>query len=325
TMRGAVVTAFGEPEHIQIRHDLSEPVITKPDQVLIDVRAAGVNPIDTYIRTGTFPKLPALPFVPGWDGAGVVREIGSSVTHLSVDDRVWFYGGSTGATAEVAVVTYAFRLPKELSFAEGACLGIPYQTAHRALITKGHLKASDRVLIHGASGGVGLAASQLARVAGALLIVGTAGTGPGLEAVRRNGAHHAVNHREEGYVQRLKEIVPDGFDLIIEMAAATNLSVDLDLLAMGGRVGIVGGHGTAYIIPRALMMKESTAFGVSMYGATREDHCECAEAFDKLFASTEYRPVVNKCYDLQETAQCHREMVDSRLPIVGNRVIIVKE
>ncbi|GMS92136.1 hypothetical protein PENTCL1PPCAC_14311, partial [Pristionchus entomophagus] len=259
-MRGAVVMAFGGPEHISIREDLPVPTITESHQVLIEVRAAGVNPVDTYIRAGTFPQRPQLPFVTGIDGAGVVREVGSAVTHVKLGDRVWFFTLG-GATAEFAVVPYAFPLPKGFSFTEGACLGLPYSTAYRALFTKGHIKAGERVLIHGASGGVGLAACQLAAFAGASLVVGTAGTEQGLEAVRRNGAHHAVNHRDAGYVQQLKQLAPEGFDLIIEMAAGVNLSTDIDLLARGGRVGIVGRQAPGTMDAGALNQKELTAFG----------------------------------------------------------------
>ncbi|GMR54125.1 hypothetical protein PMAYCL1PPCAC_24320, partial [Pristionchus mayeri] len=325
SMRGAIVPSFGGPENIVVKDDLPTPSITSSNQVLIDVHTAGVNPVDTYIRSGTYARLPDLPYVPGRDGCGVVREVGSDVRHVKAGDRVWFIDPPTGATAEVTVATKVFPLPDGLSFIEGSGLGIPYLTAHRALFTCGHLKKSDRVLIHGASGGVGLAACQLARFFGASLVVGTAGTKEGQDTVARNGAHHTVCHRDDKYVDNLRKIAPYGFDMIIEMLANVNLATDLDLLAHGGRVGIVGNRGEITINPRALMQKESSAYGVMLNAASPSDLSSCSDILLSLFSSTEYRPVHNRVYSLDEFPQSHRDIIDPSLPAIGNRVILIRK
>ncbi|GMT01047.1 hypothetical protein PENTCL1PPCAC_23221, partial [Pristionchus entomophagus] len=324
TMRGAIVSTFGGPENIVVKDDLPTPSISSPNQVLIDVHSAGINPVDTYIRAGTYAKLPDLPYVPGRDGCGVVREVGSGVTHVKAGDRVWFLAPN-GASAEVTVATEVFPLPDALLFIEGGCLGIPYLTAHRALFTRGHLKKSDRVLIHGASGGVGLASCQLARFFGASLVVGTAGTKQGEDTVARNGAHHTVCHRDANYVDELRKIAPEGFDLIIEMLANVNLATDLNLLSRGGRVGIVGNRGEITINPRAFMQKESSAYGVMLSGATDEEMTGCSEMISSLFSSTEYRPVSSRIYSLDEFPQSHKDIVDPSLAAVGNRVVQIRK
>ncbi|KAF8366882.1 hypothetical protein PRIPAC_84711 [Pristionchus pacificus] len=324
-MRGALVAAFGGPENIIIKDDLTAPEITAPNQVLIDVHTAGINPVDTYIRSGVYAKLPDLPYIPGRDGSGVVREVGSEVKHVKAGDRVWFLRDN-GITAETTVATTVFPLPDALSFIEGACLGVPYLTAHRALFTRGNLKQSDRVLIHGASGGVGLAACQLARAFGATLVVGSAGTKEGEEAVARNGAHHTVCHRDAKYVEELKKIAPGGFDIIIEMLANANLATDLDLLARGGRVGIVGNQGEITINPRALMQKESSAYGVMLGGATADELASCSTMLSSLFtASSSFRPVCNRVYSLEEFPQSHRDIMDPAQAAVGNRVVEIRK
>ncbi|GMR34326.1 hypothetical protein PMAYCL1PPCAC_04521, partial [Pristionchus mayeri] len=324
TMRGAVVTSFGEPDVIKTSNDLPLPATTQPDQILIDVHAAGVNPVDTHIRAGRFNPKPALPYVPGIDGSGVVREVGAAVTHVRVGDSVWFYVW-TGATAEVVATAHAYPLPKGLSFVEGACLGLPYSIANRALFTKGNIKKGDRVLIHGASGGVGLAACQLAAFAGASLVVGTAGTEPGLAEVKRYTVASVIGSYDWKSKSGQKKVPDSGFDLIIEMAADSNIVVDLDLLAHGGRLGIIGGKGAVTIPLATFKDKETTSFGVVAYRATKEYHAACAKTLDRLFAETEYRPVCNKTYKLEDTAQSHIDLWDKSLPKVGNRVIIVKE
>ena len=227
---------FGGPEVLKLEN-VAEP---EPGigQVLVRARAAGINPVDTYIRSGTYAFKPELPHTPGFDGAGIVEGTG---------ERVYFGGTSTGSSAELAVCDSEnlYLLPDNVSFAEGAAIAVPYGTAHRALFARAHAQPGETVLVHGASGGVGTAAVQLARAAG-MTVIGTAGTAEGRELVAREGAHHILDHGVSGYLDALMEHTDGkGVDVILEMLANVNLGKDLQVLSRGGRVVVIGsrGHG----------------------------------------------------------------------------------
>jgi NADPH:quinone reductase len=181
-MLGVLVKDFGGPEV------LTTTQIPLPefglDDVLIQVHAIGVNPVDTYIRSGQYKNLPILPYVPGKDGAGTVYRVGENVKSLKVGQRVYFLGSTSGSSAQYATcpAKYVFQLPQNLTFIQGACLGTPAFTAYRALFEKGHITPGERLFIHGASGGVGLVAIEMAKAIG-IEVVGTAGTLDGIQVL----------------------------------------------------------------------------------------------------------------------------------------------
>lgn len=283
SFRAVVCDDFGGPEVLKVKtKSLPAPAA---GQLRVKIGAAGVNPSDTYVRLGPggpyagMPILPTPPFTPGKDGAGVVEAVGDN-TRFSVGDRVYLYGSLSGTYAEYALCTdaQAFALPPNISFAQGACLGVPAGTAYRALFQRCGVQAGETVLIHGASGAVGLAAVQLARGAGCT-VVGTAGTAEGLDAVKAAGAHAAVNHREEGYLSAAKAATPDGkgFKVCLEMMASSNLANDLGVMARYGRIGIIGSRAAEIPInPRAMMPLELEVRGVFSGNATaaRTPTCE---------------------------------------------------
>src|SRR5437870_4811516 len=174
-MKAIRVTDFGGPDVLKLQN-VADP---KPDsgQVLVRVKAAGVNPVDTYIRAGVYAKKPNLPYTPGTDAAGIVEAAGPNVKRFKPGDRVYTNGSITGVYAELALCeeSRVHPLPSNISFAQGAALGVPYGTAYRALFQRGHAKPGEAVLVHGASGGVGIACVQFARAAG-LTVIGTGGT-----------------------------------------------------------------------------------------------------------------------------------------------------
>src|SRR5689334_14798875 len=248
-MRAIVVHSFGAPD-VMKSEDVPNPT-PGPGQVLIRVRAAGVNPVDAYIRAGTYARKPTLPYVPGADLGGVVEAVGSGVTRLIAGARV--YGHAVpGTYAELAVADewQVNPLPDRISFQQGAALGVPYGTAWRALFIRARARAGETVLVHGASGGVGTAAVQLARAAG-LRVLGTAGTDAGLKLIQEQGAHTVFNHRDADYRAGIFAATGGrGADLILEMLANVNLDNDLDLLALHGRVVVIGNRGRIEIDPR---------------------------------------------------------------------------
>src|ERR1700726_297461 len=192
------VHAFGGPEVLK----LEEIATPRPaaGQVLVRIHAAGVNPYDTYMRAGLYPVKPPLPYTPGSDAAGVVEAVGDGVTKVKPGDRVYTAKTLTGAYAEYALTleSQVHPLPAKITFAQGAGIWVPYGTAYHALYHSALARAGETVLIHGASGGVGIAAAQMARAMG-MTVLGTAGTDKGLELAKRKGAHHVFNHTKPDY------------------------------------------------------------------------------------------------------------------------------
>ncbi|XP_070261496.1 quinone oxidoreductase isoform X2 [Myotis yumanensis] len=272
-MRAIRVFEFGGPDVLKFQSDVAVP-IPKDHQVLIKVHACGVNPVDTYIRSGSYSRKPPLPYTPGSDVAGVIEAVGENVSAFKKGDRVFTAGTISGGYAEFAVAAddTVYTLPEKLDFQQGAALGVPYFTAYRALLHRARGKAGESVLVHGASGGVGLAACQIARAYG-LKVLGTAGTEEGKNIVLQNGAHEVFNHREANYIDKIKKSVGEkGIDIILEMLANVNLSNDLNLLSYGGRVIIVGSRGPIEINPRDTMAKETSIIGVALYSSTKSGH-----------------------------------------------------
>ncbi|KAG0728074.1 Quinone oxidoreductase [Chionoecetes opilio] len=280
-------------------------------QVLIKMHASGVNPVDTYIREGMYAVLPELPYVPGKDGAGVVEALGTKVTKFKLEDRVFCSSTSRhGTLGRLATFPEAavFPLGGNLSFEEGACLGIPYFTAYRALVQKASAKKGERLLVHGASGGVGLAAVQLGRELG-LQVVGTAGTDEGISLVKETGAHDVFNHRDPKY---LKKLGAEKFDIIIEMLANVNLGNDLTLMNPRGRTIVVGSRGATEINPRNLMQCESAVMGVALGTATAEEVAEVSAAVCGWHQGGWVKPKVHKVYSHDEAAQAHHDIIHNK-------------
>ncbi|HYX42813.1 MAG TPA: alcohol dehydrogenase catalytic domain-containing protein, partial [Pyrinomonadaceae bacterium] len=174
-MKTIRVHEFGGPEVLRLEE--VEAPQAGAGQVVVRVAAAGVNPVEVYIRSGMYARKPELPFTPGMDGAGTVEACGADVQRVRAGDRVYIAGSLSGTYAERALCleSQVHPLPAAVSFQQGAAMGVPYATAYRALFDRGQAKPSETVLVHGATGGVGIAAVQLARAAG-LTVIGTGGT-----------------------------------------------------------------------------------------------------------------------------------------------------
>src|ERR1700674_5740333 len=257
-MKAIVVHEFGAPEVMKMEE--TPPPKAGPGQAVVRIHAAGGNPFDTYMRAGTYAIKPPLPYVPGGEGAGVVHTVGERVTKFKPGDRVYVGHPATGTYAEytLALESQLHRLPDRTTFNQGAGIYVAWGTAYHALFHHANARASETLLVHGASGGVGIAAVQIARAMG-MTVIGTAGTDKGLELVRREGAHHAFNHREAGYTDAIMKTTNGrGVDVVLEMLANVNLAADLKLLARHGRVIVIGSRGDITIPPRDLMGRTST-------------------------------------------------------------------
>jgi NADPH2:quinone reductase len=304
-MKAIVVRAFGDPSVLKLEE--VPDLVPGPGQVLVRVHAAGVNPVETYVRAGNYARKPALPYIPGGDAAGVVLALGPGAVRFNVGDRVYAFGGHSGAYAEQLVATESqlAQLPAAASFAQGAALGVPYATAHYALFERGRALAGERVLVHGASGAVGLAALQLARAAG-LQPYGTAGSEAGLAALLEAGAVKAFDHRKADYADEIMALAGSGgLNLIVEMLANVNLDKDLSWLGLNGRVIVVGSRGRVEIDPRSIMGKDADIRGLVLANASpaqlRLIHQELGEGLGR----GTLRPVIGQEFPLAGAADAH--------------------
>ena len=308
-MKAIQVHRFGGPEVLEV-HEISTPR-PGPGQILVRVHAAGVNPYDTYMRNGTYAVKPSLPYIPGSDAAGTVEAVGDGVKKVKTGDRVYTAKTITGAYAEYALAdeSQIYPLPQKISFAQGAGLWVPYGTAYTALHHHAKAHAGETLLIHGASGGVGIAAVQFARAQG-LTVMGTAGTQRGLDLVKKEGAHHAFDHTKPGYAEEImKASGGRGVDLILEMLANVNLANDLKLLALRGRVIVIGSRGEVTINPRELMTRRASVRAFTLWAAT---DAECAEIHAAIAAGLDngtLRPIVGKELPLKDAAQAHQDVL----------------
>lgn len=308
-MKAIQVPRFGGPEVLEY-NDIATPK-AGPGQILVRVHAAGVNPYDTYMRNGMYAIKPALPYIPGSDAAGTVEAVGEGVKKVKPGDRVYTAKTITGAYAEYALAeeSQLYPLPPKISFAQGAGLWVPYGTAYTALHHHADARPGETVLIHGASGGVGLAAVQLARAEG-LTIIGTAGTQRGLDLVKKEGALYAFDHTKAGYTEEIMKVTGGrGVDVILEMLANVNLANDLKMLAMRGRVIVIGNRGEITINPRELMSRRGSIRAFTLWAATETESIEIHAAVAAGLENGTLRPIVGKELPLKDAAQAHQDVL----------------
>jgi NADPH2:quinone reductase len=319
-MKAILVHEFGGPEVLK----LEEVPTPKPaaGQVLVRIHGVGVNPYDTYMRAGTYAIKPPLPYTPGSDAAGVIEAVGDGVKKVKPGDRVYTARTLTGAYAEYALALeeQVHNLPEKISFGQGAGVWVPYGTAYHGLHHSAEARASETVLVHGASGGVGTAAVQMARATG-LTVFGTAGTQKGMDLAKREGAHQVFDHSKAGYQEEiLKATGGRGVDIVLEMLANVNLATDFKLLATNGRVIIIGNRGEITINPRELMLRRASARGFTLWGITPAEENEIHAGLIAGLENGTLRPVVDKEMPLAEAARAHKEILE---PGAAGKIVLV--
>ena len=329
-----------------------DDLVPGPEEVVVRLHAVGVNPVDTYVRSGTYGERP-LPYTPGSDAAGVIAAVGATrvplprgegaaapqgfshsaprrgatggvgvtrLSHWKVGDRVYLAGSQSGTYAEMArcLPEQVFPLPDAISFAQGAGLFVPYSTAYRALFQRGRALAGECVLVHGASGSVGLAAVQWARAHG-LRVIGTAGTEAGLEAVRAAGADFALSHQE--VAEKIGDLTDGrGPDLILEMLANVNLQKDLDMIARYGRVVVIGNRGSLEFNPRATMAKDADVRGMSLFNTPPVDLRRIQLAIIDGLKAGFLRPTVGRQFSLEQAPQAHQAVME---PGASGKIVLL--
>ena len=312
-MQAILAREFGGPDVLKLEQ-LPDPE-AKPGQVRVRVHAVGVNPYETYMRAGVYAIKPELPYIPGADAAGVIDQVGAGVTGWQAGDRVYISGTAIhkayGAYAQYAVcnLDQVHRLPDRISFQQGAGLFVPYVTAWRALFGRANTRAGDVVMIHGASGGVGGAATQFAAAAGAT-VIGTAGSKSGLDIVRAQGAKHAVDHTAANYLDEITKLTGGrGPDVILEMLANVNLDHDLTVIAPSGRIVVIGNRGRVEIDARKIMTKDVSVFGLALWGIPADEIRRAHEAIVAGLESGALSPVVGTEMPLKDAARAHQQVM----------------
>jgi len=318
-MKAIRVHQFGGPEVLRLE-DVPVPTVG-PSQILVRIRAAGVNPVDTYFRSGSNAAIRP-PYTPGLDGAGVVETIGRDVTGVKPGERVYVAGSVSGAYGEFALCEagQVHPLPPSVTFAQGAAIGVPYATAYRSLFQRAQAAPGEVVLVHGASGGVGVAAVQMARAAG-LTVIGTAGTEDGRNLVREQGARHVLDHTVPGYLDALNTLTGGrGVDVVLEMLADVNLGKDLSILALGGRVIVVGSRGKVEIAPRDLMGRDADIRGMMLFNVAPATLAGIHAAIGAGLENGTLRPIVGREMPLAEAAAAHVAVLE---PGAHGKIVLV--
>ena len=323
-MKAVVVRQTGGPE-VLVLEERPDPV-PEEDQLVVRLHAAGVNPVDVYIRSAAQGRNPMLPYVPGMDGAGVVESAGPNVTGFAPGDRVYLSGTAAlpmnGTYAERAVCTpaHVHPLPAHLSFSQGAAVNVAYATAYRSIVDRARAVPGETMLVHGGSGGVGIAAIQIGRAMG-MKVLATAGTDRGRALVIEQGAHQVFDHHSPDYLAAIAAATSGrGVDVIIEMIANVNLDKDLGLLARNGRVVVVGNRGRVDIDARQTMGRDAAILGMTLMNATPEDRVRIHAALDAGLANASLRPVVGREFPLAEAAAAHAAVME---PGAYGKIVLV--
>lgn len=311
-MQAIRVHEFGPAEVMRLE-DVPDPT-PGPGEVLVRILAAGVNPVDTYIRSGQYASKPALPYTPGTDAGGVIEAAGEGVDRVKVGQRVYVAGSKTGAYAEKALCAaeQVHPIPDSVTFAQAAAMNVPYATAFRALVQRARAVEGETVLVHGATGGVGVAAVQIARNRG-MTVIGTGGSEEGRQMILEQGAHHALDHHAPDYLQEVTQLTGGrGVDVTLEMAAHLNLGKVLAAVAPAGRVVVIGSRGPVEINPRDLMSRDAAVMGMVLFLTPPKELVGVHAALVAGLEAGFLRPVIDAELPLAEAPEAHRRVLEGR-------------
>lgn len=304
-MQAIVLEGFGDPSNLKLR-EVPDPT-PGPGEVLVRVRAAGLNFADVLWRLERYPRC-SVPYVLGFEVAGEVVAVGEGVTQLSPGQRVCGMTPGGGGYAELALADAGalFPIPEGLSFTEAAAVPVIFATVYHSLITFGRVAEGERVLIQAAGGGVGTVAVQWAKALGATVLA-TAGSAEKLERVEALGADILINYRSQRLWQGVRAAFADGVDVVIDSIGGKVLEDSLKLLRPFGRlvtVGTASGE-EAQIDPVRLIARNLTVSGVYLSTMT-VDHVRTAIlAAIEMISTGRVRPVVGQTFPLAQAAEAH--------------------
>ncbi len=324
-MKAVLCKAYGPPESLVIE-ELESPKAGK-GQVVISVKACGVNFPDTLIIQGKYQFKPPLPFSPGSEIAGIVKELGEGVEHVKVGDRVVVFTGSGGFAEEIVVdAAQLIPMPQGMNFTTASAFILTYGTSHYALKDRAQLKAGETLLVLGAAGGVGLATIQIGKVMGARVIA-AASTDEKLAVCKQQGADEVINYTTEDLKERIKELTGgNGVDVVFDPVGGDYSEAALRGIAWTGRFLVIGF--TAGNIPRIPLnlplLKGCSIVGVFWGSFTARDPRRNQEHLQELlswFASGKIQPVVSATYPLEHAADALNDMMNRK--VTGKVVLLI--
>jgi len=320
---GAYVEQLGPPENIRYG-PLPEPT-PGPTDVLVEVTAVAVNPVDTFVRSGAFPTPVSFPFVIGRDLVGTVLEAGPGAPGFATGDLVWCnslgHGGRQGAAAERVVVPAdrLYHLPPGVDPVEAVAVVHPAATAHLALFTHGGLQPGRTVLVLGAAGNVGSALVVMAAEAGARVVAVASARDE--EYCRSLGAAEVFDYRDPAFPDRVRAACPGGVDLYLDTSGTNDLETAVDLLALRGRIVVLAGGGSRPVLPAGeLYRKDCSVVGFVISHATTAELAGAAREVNRLLAAGRLRPRTVEELPLSAAAEAHRRM--ERGELRGRRVVL---
>ncbi len=311
-MRAIRFHSLGGPEVLRLE-DAPDPQ-PRAGQVIVDVRAVGLNYADTMFTKGQYFVQPKFPAIPGMEAAGIVSAVADDVKDVRVGDRVMALGASAYAERMVAYAHHVYPIPEGLSFETAAALPVQGLTAYHILTLSGRLQRGERILVHAAAGGVGTLAVQLAKRMGASFIAGTVGSPHKADLVRSLGADLVVDYRQDDFATKIRGAVKEGVDVVLEMLGGSeSYKRSLSCLAPLGRMVVFGaatGDRRGTVEPIGLMHKNLSVIGYYMTPLIeRRDLCapplaEMADAATK----GELRVIIGKTYPLEDAAIAHQDL-----------------
>lgn len=325
-MRALLCSSLGDIDAVHVGE--APAPACGPGDVRIAVAAAGVNFPDILMLQGKYQVKPPLPFVPGLEAAGVVRECGDGVTHVKPGDRVLAFLRTGGGFAQEVVVPGAIAtpIPDAMDFTTAAAFPIAYGTAHFALAYRGNLKAGETLLVMGAAGGVGLAAIECGKLLGARVIAAAGGTDK-LAAARAHGADEVIDYRSESIRDRVRELTQGrGVDVVFDPVGGDAFDQAVRVIAWEGRILVIGfASGRIAQAPTNMVLVKN----FSVIGVVWGEHCfrypasERARLSELLgyWSQGRLKPHLWRTFPLEQAAQAFHEITDRR--VIGKMVLTV--
>jgi NADPH:quinone reductase len=320
-MRAAYIEETGPPEVIKVG-ELPRPE-PGPGQVLVRVKAAALNPIDLYIRSGAVAMPLRFPYIIACDLAGTVERVGPGCTRLREGDRVWGSNqgllGRQGTAAEYAAVdeVWLYPTPALVPDTDAAAMALVGITVHLGLFQFGQLKAGETAYVPGGSGGVGSMGVQMVKAAGGRVAT-SAGSPERVELCRRLGADLALNYKTDDIPSRLLEFSPEGIDVWYESQREPNLEVSIPLLRKGGRMILTAGRAAKPVLPLGAFYPRNCAiFGFAMFNTTPEQQRRCATDMIRWLEEGLLNPLVGRTFPLSAAVEAQRFLEENTVKGAG--------
>lgn len=323
-MKAMICQRFGGPE-VLVEQEIPDPPPPGAGEIQVRIGARGVQYVDVLMLAGKYQFRPEPPFIPGGEAAGHVVAVGAGVTGFAIGDAV-MSRHTLGAMAELgnAKAVLCDKVPAGMSLAQAGVFRGAYTTAYHALLQRGRMKAGEWVLVHGAAGGIGIAAIQVAKAFGARVIA-TAGSEEKRSACLEEGADHAIDYRS-GFVDKVKELTDGrGVDIVYDPIGDKVAEESLRCLAWGGRLLILGflGGGPTNIRSNYLLIKGIDAIGVRIGGLNEADPDLAIANMKALIALAEegkLRPRISHTFRLDQAAEALQVVIDRA--VIGKAVLL---